>query len=634
MSIEARHLAGYGRYGDNNLVHVSDRELRGLETLTGRKFTKNPHTGLPEAFGFENFIPMIAGAVASIATGGAALPAALAAGAAGAGVSAAKGNDIGTSLTSGLISGIGSYAGAGLMSGAGEAANTAASGIADTAANAATTGAADALPALSGYSAAPLASTGAESTFNLGNSVSNATSAQGAAFPNAPIPIAGAMNTNPLDTLNFTNYQGMGVEAPSNAYGLLTSNPAATPEPASFSDTMTNRFTDAGRTATNIANNPGAALSKIGSNLATESGLKQAAMLGGSMYAQSQLPDGPPNKPAAARPWNYSPSLGKITPNPANMPGPGYQPGISPEWRYFSEGGPVHMADGGWASLFKDEYSPAAVEAPRAATPAMTPPPAGYRPGIDPQWNYFGGSQQNANPAPAATPAATAEGMVRQYVPAPADYKPGVDPQWNYFSYTQDPNAQSSTPSSTGPIAGYDESGGSSGGGDGDAGEGGAVGGSVRDGHLRHPPGSNPGAHKGLSSLSKSPHGTTSNIVNEAKAAMLGEHPNPKQALQRFRETFGDSALRALSESFAEGGRIRGAGGGLDDLVPGTIEGRQKVRLADGEFVVSSDVVSALGDGSTDQGVRKLQEMMNRVRREKTGKTKQPGPISNKALPA
>ena len=129
-------------------------------------------------------------------------------------------------------------------------------------------------------------------------------------------------------------------------------------------------------------------------------------------------------------------------------------------------------------------------------------------------------------------------------------------------------------------------------------------------------------------------HGTTANIVHEAKAAMMGEHPHPKQALQRFRETFGDSALRALSESFAEGGRIRGAGGGLDDLVPGTIEGRQKVRLADGEFVVSSDVVSALGDGSTDQGVRKLQEMMNRVRRDKTGKVKQPGPISHKALPA
>ena len=52
------------------------------------------------------------------------------------------------------------------------------------------------------------------------------------------------------------------------------------------------------------------------------------------------------------------------------------------------------------------------------------------------------------------------------------------------------------------------------------------------------------------------------------------------------------------------------------------------------KFVVSSDVVSALGDGSTDQGVRKLQEMMNRVRREKTGKVKQPGPISDKALPA
>jgi hypothetical protein len=85
MKQVARGLAGYGRYGDNNLVHVSDQELRGIEQLTGRKFTRNPDTGLPEAFNFGNVIkmalPVIAGITATALTGGAAAPLALAAGA-------------------------------------------------------------------------------------------------------------------------------------------------------------------------------------------------------------------------------------------------------------------------------------------------------------------------------------------------------------------------------------------------------------------------------------------------------------------------------------------------------------------------------------------------------------------------
>lgn len=124
------------------------------------------------------------------------------------------------------------------------------------------------------------------------------------------------------------------------------------------------------------------------------------------------------------------------------------------------------------------------------------------------------------------------------------------------------------------------------------------------------------------------------NLVDEATAALLGEHPRPQDAIRRFEETFGPAMLEALRDRIA-GGRVQGAGGGLDDLVPGSIEGRQAVRLADGEFVVPSDIVSALGDGSTDQGSRKLHEMMDRVRKAKTGSTEQPGPIEDdEVLPA
>jgi hypothetical protein len=135
-------------------------------------------------------------------------------------------------------------------------------------------------------------------------------------------------------------------------------------------------------------------------------------------------------------------------------------------------------------------------------------------------------------------------------------------------------------------------------------------------------------AEGGLASL-RQENGYTANLVNEAKAALLGEHPRPREAIMRFQEAFGEDALNVLRDRIS-GGRVRGAGGGMDDLVPGSIEGRQKVRLADGEFVIPSDVVSGLGDGSTDQGVRKLHGLMDNVRQQRTGRKAQPMSIGGK----
>lgn len=126
------------------------------------------------------------------------------------------------------------------------------------------------------------------------------------------------------------------------------------------------------------------------------------------------------------------------------------------------------------------------------------------------------------------------------------------------------------------------------------------------------------------------------NIEAEAKMALLDHHPRADEALARYERAFGPEALQSLRQKIGvAGGRIRGAGGGLDDLIPGTIEGRRDVRLADGEFVVPADVVSMLGDGSSDHGVRKLHEMMDRVRLQKTGTKKQAKPLKDGgALPA
>ena len=90
--------------------------------------------------------------------------------------------------------------------------------------------------------------------------------------------------------------------------------------------------------------------------------------------------------------------------------------------------------------------------------------------------------------------------------------------------------------------------------------------------------------------------------------------------------------------AFAKGGHqgyLDGAGDGMSDSIPATIEGKQPARLADGEFVVPADVVSHLGNGSSKAGSKQLYAMLDRIRKARTGHTKQGKEIKpNKYMPA
>lgn len=85
----------------------------------------------------------------------------------------------------------------------------------------------------------------------------------------------------------------------------------------------------------------------------------------------------------------------------------------------------------------------------------------------------------------------------------------------------------------------------------------------------------------------------------------------------------------------AHGRAIRGPGDGMSDNVPATLGGVEPARLADGEYVLPADVVSHLGNGSTEAGTRKLDGMMSRIRKARTGNSKQGKQINaDKYLPA
>jgi hypothetical protein len=97
----------------------------------------------------------------------------------------------------------------------------------------------------------------------------------------------------------------------------------------------------------------------------------------------------------------------------------------------------------------------------------------------------------------------------------------------------------------------------------------------------------------------------------------------------------GKGAPSSLVSGLAKGGYLDGAGDGMSDSIPATIEGKQAARLADGEFVIPADVVSHLGNGSSKAGSKRLYAMLDKVRHARTGNKKQGKEIkAEKYLPA
>lgn len=93
--------------------------------------------------------------------------------------------------------------------------------------------------------------------------------------------------------------------------------------------------------------------------------------------------------------------------------------------------------------------------------------------------------------------------------------------------------------------------------------------------------------------------------------------------------------VRSNLGGYSDGGRLlKGPGDGMSDNIPASIAGKQPARLADGEFVVPADVVSHLGNGSTDAGAKHLYKMMDNVRKARTGRKAQGKQIkADKFLP-
>ena len=131
----------------------------------------------------------------------------------------------------------------------------------------------------------------------------------------------------------------------------------------------------------------------------------------------------------------------------------------------------------------------------------------------------------------------------------------------------------------------------------------------------------------GLASPSSQNYGSINTDPAMVQAAMAAQQQQAQGAAQGGIMGYaGGGAAQYNLGGYASGGNprlLKGPGDGMSDNIPATIAGRQPARLADGEFVVPADVVSHLGNGSTDAGAEKLHAMMNKVRQKRTGKKKQ-----------
>jgi hypothetical protein len=122
-------------------------------------------------------------------------------------------------------------------------------------------------------------------------------------------------------------------------------------------------------------------------------------------------------------------------------------------------------------------------------------------------------------------------------------------------------------------------------------------------------------------------------VEKQYSAANLKANKMPKSSMDRLGQ------IKVMAEGglggYSDGGRmLKGPGDGMSDSIPATIGRKQPARLADGEFVVPADVVSHLGNGSTDAGAKKLYAMMDKIRTARTGKKKQaPAVKGDKYLP-
>jgi hypothetical protein len=242
--------------------------------------------------------------------------------------------------------------------------------------------------------------------------------------------------------------------------------------------------------------------------------------------------------------------------------------------------------------------------------PEASFPDSSYRGGIDPEWNYFprmnnGGMVQNY-----ATGGIVGLGApsVMNQSPAMLQQMPGQVPQGGMMNSAM----------GAGPTAPMQAGGG-------------GIAQLMQPPAMSAPPAQLDSPYAGPAGAPK-PSGKSGGkgdeeLIAATVEALQGRSPNPQAVISAFVQTFGQNALQDLAARIQQTSSPARSDG-QSDSIPGLIDGNQPAALSSGEYVVPSDVVSHLGNGSTDAGAQQLDGMVDRTRMARGGMVGQPPSIN------
>lgn len=519
----AKGLAALGRGEDSMLVHMTPKEVAGLQKLalaTGGSLTVNPHTGLPEAGWLSSILPMVAGGLATVFTGGMAAPL-LAGAAAGALGAKAEGEN---PLMGGLMGALGGWGGAGLASGLGAAGATAgASGAAQTAAaqgvaasqNAAQATIPAALDASSKAALQNVAQTATMPTIGNQATLAAAKTAAPGALPQSVTQLADAARAAaPTEQATAQALGQMQSQAPSALEAMKRYKEFGGPT----------TFQNIGAGAREMVKPGGASVVDLAKSMTT--GQKMGAT-STALQTLGSIGNGGSGKVKQSDPYFYVTSA-SINPDGYTTYGPGYW---TKSYPYESLGtsnpdSAEKKADGGAITA----------EGKPQSSPVMSDPVAATD-------RYLANLQQ----------------LVRQPPPQP----PPGHPQ---ETLSTEPTTTAAAPQGK--------------------------------------------KLSGKAAAMQKRYGTYEGKKKKG--------PTPEEQMANYRYSF-DPATATFTKmaqgggiaGLAKGRYIQGAGDGVSDDIPATIENKEPAFLADGEYVLPAHFMAMLGNGSNPAGARKMDAIVN-----------------------
>jgi hypothetical protein len=627
-------LASLGRNGDSMLVHMSPSEVAGLQGLAmsqGGSLSINPQTGLPEAFKlggfFKSLLPTIVGGIASMIPGMqfAAYPmltGVLAGAATGALTNKNK-------LLGAVTGGLGGYSGAGIM-GAGKAA-AGAMGAGEAAANAGVGagGGSSGLAVGGGY--IPGATSGADLAYN------NALlSSQGAGITNSAV--SGASGAMDID-------KALAAGRPIGMANTFANTASVAPDPT-FLGNMGNAFKGIGGAATGNQ----AAIDAYTKGIGAESALgalgKTALPFGGAAITGGLEASDLYGEPVqnASKEEKYDPysrlNLGNDTglrlvakggyidgyANGGIVSNPSVGSGISDLYNRPEGQTTESISNDGYGigrlnSLANAEsmnnaktlgYAEGGVATLELQDPTATPEQP-----VTPEVsviNEVAKTQANENQMNNLGLASLGSGNVPTNNYAPGSLATIANAMKNQPIAPENAFIQNLTSARTGYAEGGET-------------------------HMNLDELPSLNVNTGVSSLPNAAiDENTFKSIMYRMSPFGGRGPSGKSIYDQFNtdaRNKGFSLDTMRVQGRAKGGYLDGQGDGMSDSIPATIEGKQPARLADGEFVIPADVVSHMGNGSTKAGSKRLYAMLDRVRKARTGHTKQGKKIKpEKYMPA